>query len=74
MPPSPSPPHYTPAISQLTEEQARLELAKLAEEISHHDHLYHGLDSPVLDDASYDQLRQRHFDIEQKFPRIKTTR
>lgn len=66
-PPSPNNP---PAITALTEAEARLELAKLAKEIAHHDHLYHGLDAPILDDATYDQLRQRHQSIEQSFPQL----
>ena len=56
------------AVDELTERQARAEHKRLAEEIAHHDKLYHEQDSPEISDADYDKLRQRLKAIEARFP------
>ncbi len=57
-------------VDDLTERQARAEHKRLAEEIGHHDRLYHEKDSPEISDADYDKLRQRLKAIEARFPRL----
>jgi DNA ligase (NAD+) len=57
-------------VEELTERQARGEHKRLAEEIGHHDKLYHEKDAPEISDAEYDRLRQRLKAIEAKFPRL----
>jgi DNA ligase (NAD+) len=54
----------------LTEEEARAELASLAEEIKRHDRLYHAEAAPEISDADYDELRRRNSTIEARFPEL----
>lgn len=54
-------------VTQLTEAEAKAELARLAREIKHHDELYFAQDAPEISDAAYDALRQRNADIEAAF-------
>lgn len=58
------------AVEDLNEEQARVELARLAMEIALHDKLYHGDDEPAITDAEYDALRHRNDAIEARFPAL----
>ena len=55
-------------IPDLTENQAKAELARLAMEIAYHDRAYHQNDAPEITDAAYDALRQRNAAIEARFP------
>lgn len=57
-------------VASLTEDEARLELARLAQEIAFHDNLYYRSDAPQLSDADYDALRQRNEAIEALFPEL----
>jgi len=57
-------------IEALTEEEARAELAFLAEEIKRHDRLYYTDAAPEISDAGYDALRRRNAAIEAKFPEL----
>ncbi len=59
-----------PAVSALTEQQARDELAMLAEEIRHHDRLYYSEATPEISDADYDALRIRNAALEARFPEL----
>ena len=57
-------------MSDLTEEMAKAELARLAMEIAYHDRLYYQNDAPEISDAEYDALRQRNLAIEARFPAL----
>ncbi|KAB2916299.1 MAG: NAD-dependent DNA ligase LigA [Hyphomicrobiaceae bacterium] len=55
---------------ELTEAEAKAELARLAREIAHHDALYYRQDAPEIPDAEYDALRERNASIERRFPAL----
>jgi len=59
------------AVADLSPEQARTELARLADLIARADTAYHGQDAPILDDAAYDALRARNMAIEARFPALR---
>lgn len=58
-------------VEELTEDQARKELARLATEIKLADAAYYVEDDPHLTDAAYDALRKRNLAIEAAFPHLK---
>jgi DNA ligase (NAD+) len=58
------------AVPDLTEDQSKPELARLAMEIAYHDQLYYQNNAPEITDAGYDALRQRNAAIEQRFPAL----
>ena len=58
------------AVEEMTLRQARSEHKRLADEIGHHDKLYHEKDAPEISDADYDKLRQRLKAIEARFPQL----
>jgi len=57
-------------VEALIEEEARDELAWLAEEIARHDRLYYADAAPEISDADYDTLRRRNIAIEARFPEL----
>lgn len=60
----------TPA-SDLSEAEAKAELARLSVEIRHADVAYYKEDAPYISDADYDALRRRLLEIETAFPELK---
>ncbi len=59
------------AIEAMTEDQARAELARLAQVLAQANHAYHTLDAPEITDAEYDRLKARNAAIEVRFPTLK---
>jgi DNA ligase (NAD+) len=57
-------------MTDLTEEQAKAELARLAMEIAYHDRAYYEHDAPEITDAAYDARRRRNNEIEARFPAL----
>ena len=58
-------------VADLTEDTARVELARLAVEINQANQLYHAEDAPEISDADYDALKHRNAQIEARFPHLK---
>lgn len=56
------------SVDQMSPIEARIEHARLSEELSKHDQYYYQEDAPVISDAQYDALRQRYEALE-KIPR-----
>jgi len=59
------------AVDELSEAEARAELARLAEALRAADAAYHTDDAPLMSDAEYDALRARNAAIEARFPALK---
>ena len=57
-------------VEDLTEDEARVELERLASEIARHDIAYHQNDAPEISDAEYDALRRRNQALEELFPEL----
>ena len=70
MPRAPRQPDAATAADNLTEQDAAVELERLAREIAHHDLLYHQQDAPEITDADYDALRRRNAEIEARYPHL----
>ncbi|MDC0495792.1 NAD-dependent DNA ligase LigA [Planktomarina temperata] len=60
-------------VSDMTEDQAALELQRLALTLAQANRAYHRDDHPSIDDATYDWFKLRNAQIEQKFPHLKRT-
>lgn len=58
-------------IESLDENQAVIELARLAKSMARADIAYHQDDSPEISDAEYDALKARNSAIEARFPNLK---
>ncbi|MGY6411340.1 MAG: NAD-dependent DNA ligase LigA [Alkalilacustris sp.] len=58
-------------VDRLTEQEARDELARLAQDIAAADAAYHRDDAPEIPDAEYDALKARNAAIEARFPGLK---
>ena len=58
-------------ISELTIDQAREELARLAQQLSNANTQYHTDDAPEISDAQYDNLKRRNLEVEAAFPELK---
>jgi DNA ligase (NAD+) len=58
-------------VADLTEPQARTELARLARVLAEANTAYHAEDAPEISDAEYDALRARNAAIEARFPGLK---
>ncbi|WP_135504781.1 NAD-dependent DNA ligase LigA [Roseovarius aestuariivivens] len=61
----------TRKVADLSEAEARAELARLAKEIAQADDAYHRRDAPEISDADYDALKARNLAIEARFPALK---
>jgi DNA ligase (NAD+) len=59
------------SLAKLSEDQARIELRRLAEILVNSNLAYHGEDTPSMDDATYDALKLRNLGIELRFPQLK---
>jgi len=58
-------------VSELTREDARKELERLADMLNAANTAYHGADAPDMSDADYDALKRRNAEIETLFPDLK---
>jgi len=58
-------------VEQMSKADAAEALAQLSDAIRRHDTAYHRDDAPIVDDATYDELRRRLTAIEQRFPDLK---
>ena len=58
-------------VDQLNEDQARAELARLAEILNRANQAYYNRDAPEISDAEYDALKRRNTAIEARFPHLK---
>ncbi|MCL3883626.1 NAD-dependent DNA ligase LigA [Marivita sp. GX14005] len=63
--------HETDPVGDLTEAQAREELARLADLLDAANIAYHRDDAPKISDAEYDRLKRRNAEIEARFPALK---
>lgn len=58
-------------VEELSEEEARRELASLAATLAQANLAYYVKDAPQLSDAEYDRLKRRNLAIESRFPHLK---
>ncbi len=58
-------------IANMTDDQARAELARLADAIASASRQYHTADAPELSDADYDALTRRNTALEARFAHLK---
>ncbi len=62
---------FTRPVEQLTEDEARGELAELARLLARANRAYYTRADPIMPDAEYDRLKQRNAAIEARFPHLK---
>lgn len=58
-------------VDQLSEDEARQELARLAGLLDQANRAYHTDDAPVISDADYDAAKRRNIAIEERFSHLK---
>ena len=58
-------------VENLTEQEAKKELAGLAELIERANLAYHQKDEPFMSDSEYDEIKRRNLNIEKLFPHLK---
>jgi len=58
-------------VSELSEAEAAVELADLADILARANTAYHSDDAPDLSDAEYDRLKRRNAEVEAAFPNLK---
>ncbi|MGX9354315.1 NAD-dependent DNA ligase LigA [Roseobacteraceae bacterium S113] len=58
-------------VEELSEQQARREMARLSHILVEANTAYHGADAPTITDAEYDHLKRRLIAIEGRFPLLK---
>ncbi len=58
-------------VESLDRDQARAELARLAEILNRANRAYYQKDAPFISDAEYDALKRRNMAIERRFPDLK---
>ena len=61
-------------VQDLSKDQARAELARLAQLLLRANDQYHAKDAPEISDAEYDRLKRRNAEIELRFPELKRAR
>ncbi|NNE51691.1 MAG: NAD-dependent DNA ligase LigA, partial [Sulfitobacter sp.] len=59
------------AVEALSDEEARAELARLAELLTQANAAYYREDAPEISDATYDAIKLRNIAIEKRFPHLK---
>ncbi len=59
------------SVTDLTEQEAQEELARLSDLLLRANTQYHTEDAPEISDAEYDQLKRRNAEIEARFPNLK---
>jgi DNA ligase (NAD+) len=64
---------YFDAIMTMKKETAQEEIARLSNEIRHHDELYYLQSAPEISDYEYDQLMNRLKELEAAHPELITT-
>ncbi|WP_424986593.1 NAD-dependent DNA ligase LigA [Microbulbifer sp. S227A] len=60
-------------IAEMTPDEAKAELARLAALLNQANQAYYISDAPQMPDADYDSLRRRNAEIETRFPDLKRT-
>src|SRR5258708_2029591 len=58
-------------VEELSEAEAKRELARLASGMAEQDRRYYLEDAPAISDAAHDALRRRNLAIESRFPALK---